>query len=64
MTGSKTATIPGCMIKPLVELVAEVGSDERHLCAVDADAVCQIEVVDPRAHAVVGLDCGLPELQR
>ena len=56
MTGSKTSTIPGVMIWPLVELLTEIRSDERHLRTVGADTVGQIEMVDPRPHAVVGVD--------
>ena len=38
--------------KRRVEVGAEIGADERHLGAVGADPVCEIEVRQPRARAV------------
>ena len=48
----------------LVELFTEVRSDERHLRTLGTHAVRQIEVLDPRPDAVVGLDGGLAEFRR
>ena len=47
---------PGCEHDRLVELVAEVGADQRHLGALGADTVGEVEVRQPRHDAVVGFD--------
>jgi hypothetical protein len=52
----------------LVERLAEVGADQRHLGAVGADAVGEVEVLDPRpataAVGGVGCDGGPGQVQR
>ena len=48
--------MPGREDEVVVELLAEVGADHRHLGGVDADAVTEVEVRHPRLAAAVGRD--------
>src|SRR5262249_39321654 len=47
----------------LVERIAEVGSNQRHLSTVSAHTMRQIEMLDPRPNTIIGVTSCLTELQ-